>query len=88
MATVDELKILIKAETRQLRKELDSVNRKLTQTGKSAERSSGAILGGFKKAGLAIAAFGLAAGKGVSSVRERVVHLKISRHLWIQSLVA
>ena len=70
MATVDELKILIKAETRQLRKELDSVNRKLMQTGKSAERSSGAILAGFKKAGLAIAAFGLAAGKGVSSVAQ------------------
>ena len=43
MATVDELKILIKAETKGLRAELDKTNRKLDKTGKKA-KSTGAKL--------------------------------------------
>jgi len=55
MATVDELKILIKAETRQLKKELDQVNRKLSTTNQQAQKSSAMLTAGFKKAALGIA---------------------------------
>jgi hypothetical protein len=68
MATVDELKILIKAETRQLRKELDQVNRKLSTTNQQAQKSSAMLTAGFKKAALGIAGFGLAIGKTGSVV--------------------
>ena len=68
MATVDELKILIKAETRQLKKELDQVNRKLSTTNQQAQKSSAMLTAGFKKAALGIAGFGLAIGKTGSVV--------------------
>ncbi len=68
MATVDELKILIKAETRQLKKELDQVNRKLRTTNQQAQKSSTMLTAGFKKAALGIAGFGLAIGKTGSVV--------------------
>tara|TARA_R110002012_G_scaffold190450_1_gene358020 strand:- start:4855 stop:6687 length:1833 start_codon:yes stop_codon:yes gene_type:complete len=68
MATVDELKILIKAETRQLKKELDQVNRKLRTTNQQAQKSSTMLTAGFKKAALGIVGFGLAIGKTGSVV--------------------
>ena len=56
MATVDELKILIKAETKQLRKELDGVNNKLDKTSKSAVKSGKNMTAAFKKVGLGVVA--------------------------------
>ena len=56
MATVDELKILIKAETKQLRKELDGVNKKLKQSNKNAEKSGERMNAAFSKAAVAVTA--------------------------------
>lgn len=68
MATVDELKILIKAETKQLKKELDQVNRKLGTMNKQAERSTTRLSAGFKRAAIGAGALGLAVGKMGGSV--------------------
>jgi hypothetical protein len=68
MATVDELKILIKAETKQLKKELDQVNRKLGTMNKHAERSTTRLSAGFKRAAIGAGALGLAVGKMGGSV--------------------
>jgi len=63
MATVDELKILIKAETKQLRKELDGVNNKLDKTSKSAVKSGKNMTAAFKKVGLGVVAATAVIGK-------------------------
>ena len=63
MATVDELKILIKAETKQLRKQLDQVNKKLGTMNIQAEKSSNKLSAGFKKAALGAVALGVGIGK-------------------------
>ena len=55
MATVDQLVIEIKAETRKLKKGLDDVNRKLGKTEKTAKKTSNAM----NKIGGAVAALGL-----------------------------
>lgn len=60
MATVDELKILIKAETKQLKKELGEVNKKLEKTNKEAKKATDNMSAGFKK--VAIGATALVAG--------------------------
>ena len=55
MATVDQLVIEIKAETRKLKKGLDDVNKKLGKTEKTAKKTSNAM----NKIGGAVAALGL-----------------------------
>lgn len=60
MATVDELKILIKAETKGLKKELGEVNKKLEKTNKEAKKATDNMSAGFKK--VAIGATALVAG--------------------------
>ena len=55
MATVDQLIIEIKAETKKLRKGLDDVNKKLGKTEKTAKKTSNAM----NKIGGAVAALGL-----------------------------
>ena len=57
MATVDQLVIEIRAETRKLRKGLDDVNKKLGRTEKSAKKTNRT----FSKLGGAIAAIGFVA---------------------------
>ena len=56
MATVDELKILIKAETKQLKKELDGVNKKLNKTNEVSKKTNKNLAGAFAKAGVAATA--------------------------------
>ena len=70
MATVDELKILIKAETKQLRRELDQVNKKLGTMNTQAEKSSNKLSAGFKKAALGAVALGVGVGKLGSNVAQ------------------
>ena len=63
MATVDELKILIKAETKQLKKELDGVNKKLNKTNEVSKKTNKNLAGAFAKAGVAATALIAVAGK-------------------------
>jgi len=71
MATVDELKILIKAETKDLRKKLDETNRKLDQTSKKSSKAGTDMSAAFKKAAIGAAALTAVAIK-VSSVIAKV----------------
>ena len=57
MATVDELVIELRAETRKLRRGLDNVNKKLNKTEKTAKKTGNAM----GKIGTAIAAIGFVA---------------------------
>ena len=68
MATVDELQILIKAETKQLRKELDGVNKKLKQSNQNAEKSGERMTAAFSRASVAVAALSAVTIKLVSQI--------------------
>lgn len=68
MATVDELQILIKAETKQLRKELDGVNKKLKQSNKNAEKSGERMTAAFSKAAVAVVALSAVTAKLVGNI--------------------
>ncbi len=63
MATVDELKILIKAETKDLRKKLDHTNKQLDKTSKQSKKTAQNITASFKKAAIGVAAFAAVAVK-------------------------
>jgi len=56
--TVDELKILITAETKDLRKKLDGVENKLNKTNKAGIKTGRDMTASFKKIGIAVAATG------------------------------
>ena len=63
MATVDELKILIKAETKDLRKKLDETNKKLDQTNKKSKKAGQTMNASFKKAAVGAAALAAVVAK-------------------------
>lgn len=71
MATVDELKILITAETKDLRKKLDGVEKKLKTTNAQGGRTGRDMTAAFKKIGIAVVATGAVIGK-LTSVVARV----------------
>lgn len=56
MATVDELKILIKAETKDLKKKLDDTNKKLEKTSSASKKAGKDMSASFKKAAVGAAA--------------------------------
>ena len=56
--TVDELKILITAETKDLRKKLDGVENKLNETNKSGIKTGRDMTASLQKIGIAVAATG------------------------------
>lgn len=62
--TVDELQVLITANTNELRKELGNTNKKLDGLKKSAEKSTAGVKTAFKKLATGIAALGI--GKIIS----------------------
>ena len=68
MATVDELKILIKAETRGLKKELGEVNKKLEKTNKEAKNATDRMSAGFKKVAVGATALVAVSGKLASAI--------------------
>jgi hypothetical protein len=57
MATVDELIIAIKADTKDLNKKLDKTNKQLKKTGKEAKKSGKNIGAAFSKGKVAVVAF-------------------------------
>lgn len=71
MATVDELKILITAETKDLRKKLDGVEKKLKSTNTAGARTGRDMSAAFKKIGLAVVATSAVLAK-LTSVVARV----------------
>ena len=71
MATVDELKILITAETKDLRKKLDGVEKQLKTTNAQGGRTGRDMTAAFKKIGIAVVATGAVIGK-LTSVVARV----------------
>lgn len=71
MATVDELKILITAETKDLRKKLDGVEKKLNSTNAAGGRTGRDMSAAFKKVGLAVVATSAVIAK-LTSVVARV----------------
>ena len=71
MATVDELKILITAETKDLRKKLDGVEKKLNSTNAAGGRTGRDMSAAFRKVGLAVVATSAVIAK-LTSVVARV----------------
>ena len=57
MATVDELIISIKADTKDLRKKLDKTNKQLTKTGNESKKAGKNINEAFSKGKLMAVAF-------------------------------
>jgi tape measure domain-containing protein len=60
--TVDEVNVLIKAQTEQFQKEIDRVNSKLDSISKQASKASAGVSVGAKLMGLKMAAMGAAVG--------------------------
>ncbi|MFC5468409.1 hypothetical protein ACFPPD_06730 [Cohnella suwonensis] len=58
--TIEELQVLVTGETRQLRRELDSVRRQISQVDRDVQRSTGSIKSAFKTLGVTVAAVGVA----------------------------
>lgn len=56
MATVDELKILIKADTKDLKRKLDKTNKQLEKTNKSSKKAGASMGAAFAKGAVAVAA--------------------------------
>ncbi len=63
MATVDELKILIKAETKDLKRKLDDTNKKLEKTSKTSKKAGKDMSASFKKAALGATALAAVVAK-------------------------
>ena len=70
MATVDELKILIKAETKDLKKGLDNVNRSLKKTSKEADKAGQRMKAAFRSAKIGLAATAAAGGLLTKKIAE------------------
>ena len=70
--TVDEVNVLIKAQTEQFQAEIDRVNQKLNSISKAASTASGGVSGGFKNMGLKMAATGAVIGV-VSAVTQKAM---------------
>lgn len=70
--TVDEVNVLIKAQTEQFQAEIDRVNQKLNSISKAASTASGGVSGGFKNMGLKMAATGAIIGV-VSAVTQKAM---------------
>ena len=70
--TVDEVNVLIKAQTEQFQAEIDRVNQKLNSISKAASTASGGVSGGFKNMGLKMAATGAVIGV-VSTVTQKAM---------------
>ena len=65
--TVDELQVLITANTNELRKEINKANQNISGLQKSAKSSSKGVLASFGKLKVGAIAVALAIGKGVAS---------------------
>lgn len=70
--TVDEVNVLIKAQTEQFQAEIDRVNQKLNSISKAASTASGGVSSGFKNMGLKMAATGAIIGV-VSAVTQKAM---------------
>lgn len=70
--TVDELNVLIKAQTEQFQQEIDRVNTKLNAISKAATQASGGVTAGFKNMGMKAAATGAVIGV-VSAVTQKAM---------------
>lgn len=70
--TVDELNVLIKAQTEQFQQEIDLVNRKLSAISKAATQASGGVTAGFKNMGMKAAATGAVMGV-VSAITQKAL---------------
>ena len=70
--TVDELNVLIKAQTEQFQQEIDRVNRKLSAISKAATQASGGVTAGFKNMGMKAAATGAVMGV-VSAITQKAL---------------
>lgn len=70
--TVDEVNVLIKAQTEQFQAEIDKVNQKLNSISKAASQASSGVSGGFKNMGLKMAATGAVIGV-VSAVTQKAM---------------
>jgi len=68
MATVDELIIAIKADTKDLNKKLNKTNKQLKKTGKEAKKSGKNINAAFSKGKVAAAAFAAVMVKMVTAI--------------------
>jgi len=68
MATVDELIIAIKADTKDLNKKLDKTNKKLKKSGQEAKKSSKVMATSFTKAAVGAAALGAAITKVITHI--------------------
>jgi len=70
--TVDEVNVLIKAQTEQFQAEIDRVNQKLNSISKAASTASSGVSGGIKNMGLKMAATGAIIGV-VSAVTQKAM---------------
>ena len=70
--TVDEVNVLIKAQTEQFQAEIDRVNQKLNSISKAASQASSGVSGGIKNMGLKMAATGAVIGV-VSAVTQKAM---------------
>lgn len=70
--TVDEVNVLIKAQTEQFQQEIDRVNRKLNAISKATTQASSGVTAGFKSMGMKMAATGAVIGI-VSAVTQKAM---------------
>ena len=70
--TVDEVNVLIKAQTEQFQQEIDRVNRKLNAISKATTQASSGATAGFKSMGMKMAATGAIIGV-VSAVTQKAM---------------
>ena len=70
--TVDEVNVLIKAQTEQFQQEIDRVNRKLNAISKATTQASSGVTAGFKSMGMKMAATGAIIGV-VSAVTQKAM---------------
>tara|TARA_Y100001970_G_scaffold293485_1_gene440622 strand:+ start:25 stop:1734 length:1710 start_codon:yes stop_codon:yes gene_type:complete len=81
MATVDQLIVEIKADTKDLRKKLDQTNKQLKNTGKNSKQAGTSMAAAFSKARVAVVALGAAAallGRNVVKVGMEFETLAVS----------
>lgn len=70
--TVDEVNVLIRAQTEQFQAEINKVNQKLNSISKAASQASGGVSGGIKNMGMKMAATGAIIGI-VSAVTQKAM---------------
>lgn len=70
--TVDEVNVLIKAQTQQFQQEIDRVNRKLNAISKATSQASSGVAAGFKSMGMKAAAAGAVMGV-VSTITQKAM---------------